>query len=138
MLYDYYFVDWYSILHFWWGTLYAVVFSPISIDGLDFQTGFFIALAIAVLFEIAENSNWYMQHIKCPGLIKFSRDSWANMIGDVCSSSCGYAYIWIGGVNDWVLLFLLSNAIALIGGIFITQCIDPQDKDRQRNMWITS
>ena len=136
MLYDYYFLDWYSLFHFWWGTVYALILSPITIDGLEFWQGFLISVGIAVLFECVENSDWYIHHVQCEPWVKFSRDSWANMIGDVCSSSVGYGFMWWGGVDNWAHFFIPSCAIALGGGLILTQCVDPQDKERQRKMWL--
>lgn len=136
MLYDYYFLDWYSLLHFWWGTLYAVIFSPISGSGIDFYVGFLIALGIALLFELVENSCWYIDNITLPGFRKYVADTKANMIGDVFSSSAGFIFIWAfsddKGVDGWQLPFIMSCVIGLFGGFVITMCIDPQDEQEQK------
>jgi len=137
MLYDYYFLDWYSLQHFWWGTLYGVLFSPITTERLEYWEGFLVALGIAVLWEIVENSQWFIkcsQAVRVPGFTKFGPDTWANLIGDICSSSAGYGIIWLGGENHWQELFILSCIIALGTGCVCTECVDKQDEEQQKRV----
>ena len=131
MLYDYYFLDWFSLLHFWWGTIYGWIFSPISIEGISYSEGFLVALLIAVVWEIVENSQWWIDHVKCYGIgNKIIKDSWANIVGDIFCSSVGYFAVWYAK-EEYLLVMILSWIIALGGGLIITICLDPPIPEEQ-------
>lgn len=131
MLYDYYMFDFYSIVHLWWGVMYGYFFSPLN-SAFEWGEGFGVAFAVAVVWEIFENNQHVIDTYLKRCNFKICQDSWANMIGDVISSSVGYLLMFLLR-DEYEIVMITSSFLCFIALVFC-HYISPQNQNYQRNL----
>ena len=129
MLHDYYVFDLYSLVHLWWGTLYGWILSPLVIPFVSWTAGFLIALSLALVWEWVENHLEVLKTCWRPCGFKYSQDSWANMVGDVISSSVGYLLIFFFQ-DHYQEIFILTTSVCVVCIVYC-HWIHPQQRDLQ-------
>jgi hypothetical protein len=133
---DYHVLDVYSLIHFWWGTVYGWMLSPLSplapdVD-LSWLEGFIVAVWIAITWELVENSQWCIDRCMAPIGFKYTRDSWGNMVGDVLSSSVGFAVVYACR-DTYTDVLAASTAVMLVAALY-AHCWYPSSRWQQERI----